>query len=444
MKKILAIGVAAALAGGCTMAPEYKQPPLPTATAYPAEGQPGRGSVSAVTLGWRGFFHDARLERLIETALANNRDMRIAVARIEEARGQYRIQRADLLPTIDGTASAVRARTQSPGVAGAAGEARTMTSYQAGLGVTSFELDFWGRVRSLSNAARAGYLATVEAERAFRIGLIADVASTYLSLREADERIALAEATVQSRKEGLEIARLRLDAGVTSALDYRQSETLLTQAETELATLRRARAATRNQLDVLVGGPIEGPLPEALALEAQGMTDRLGAGLPSDLLLNRPDILEAEQQLRAANANIGAARAAFFPRITLTGSGGYESVELKDGVGQDGLSWSLGPASLTLPIFDFGRNQAIWIWQRRAGTSRYPAMRRRCRPRSARWRIRWRRGAIWRIRWRRRSARWSRSGRAPSWRSFGIATASPAISRSSTPNATCSTPNSRS
>jgi multidrug efflux system outer membrane protein len=356
--RLAVLTVASALVAGCTMAPAYKQPPMPTASSYPAEGQPELGTASAKAIGWRGFFADPRLKRLVEAALSNNRDLRIAVARIEEARGQYRVQRADLLPTVQGQGSAARVRSQSPVSAASGGPgAQTLTSYQAGLGITSFELDFWGRVRSLSNAGRAAYLATVEAERAFRISLIADVASSYLALREAEERIALAEATVDSRSRGLDIAKLRLDAGVTSALDYRQAETLLTQAQTELANLRRTRAAARNQLEVLVGGPIGEPLPEALPLVDQGIGPQLGAGLPSDLLLNRPDILQAEQQLRAANANIGAARAAFFPKITLTGSGGYESVELKNGVSQDGLSWSLGPASLTLPIFDFGRNQ---------------------------------------------------------------------------------------
>lgn len=350
------LAIAAAALAGCTMAPDYKQPPMATAPVYPAEGHPEAGGVKATALGWRSFFVDPRLQRFIEAALANNRDLRISVARIEEARGQYRVQRADLLPTIAGEASAQRSHGGSVSTGGT-GAATTIDRYSAGLGITSFELDFWGRVRSLSNAGRASYLATIEAGRSFRLSLIADVAGAYLALREADERIGLAEATVASREKGLEIARQRLDAGVTSALDYRQSETLLTQAETELATLRRTRAQTRNQLDVLVGGPVDGPLPAPLPLDAQGMTQQLGAGLPSDLLLERPDILEAEQQLRAANANIGAARAAFFPRITLTGSGGYESVELKNGVGQDGLSWSLGPASLTLPIFDFGRNQ---------------------------------------------------------------------------------------
>ncbi|MEN3977000.1 efflux transporter outer membrane subunit [Emcibacter sp. SYSU 3D8] len=344
------------LLAGCTMAPDYRQPPMATAPVYPAEGQPELGEVTATALGWRQFFADPRLVKLVEVALDNNRDLRISVARIEEARGQYRVQRADLLPTIEGQASAVRTHGGSVSSGGPVAPV-TADNYSAGGGITSFELDFWGRVRSLSNAARASYLATVQAGRAFRISLIADVAGTYLMLRETEERIALARATVDSRNRGLEIAKLRLDAGVTSALEYRQSETLLTQAQTELATLRRMRAQARNLLDVLVGGPVNGPLPAPLPLLDQGMGGHLGAGLPSDLLLNRPDILEAEQQLRASNANIGAARAAFFPKITLTGSGGYESTELKNGLAQDGMNWSLGPASLTVPIFDFGRNQ---------------------------------------------------------------------------------------
>lgn len=354
--RIAAMAVAAALLAGCTMAPAYKQPQMAAAPAYPAEGEPELGGARATALGWRQFFADPRLVRLIDAALVNNRDLRISVERIEEARGQYRIQRADLLPTIEGQASAQRSHGGSISTGGT-GAATTIDRLSAGGAITSFELDFWGRVRSLSNAARASYLATVQAERAFRISLIADVAGVYLALREAEERIALAEATVDSRNQGLEIAKLRLDAGVTSALDYRQAETLLTQAHTELAALRRTRAQAANQLEVLVGGPVNGALPSPLPLLDQGMDRQLGAGLPSDLLLNRPDILEAEQQLRGANANIGAARAAFFPKITLTGSGGYESIELKNGVGQDGVSWSLGPASLTLPIFDFGRNQ---------------------------------------------------------------------------------------
>ncbi|MDO9486905.1 MAG: efflux transporter outer membrane subunit, partial [Sphingomonadaceae bacterium] len=231
----------------------------------------------------------------------------------------------------------------------------TVERYDVTAGVASFELDFWGRVRSLSDAARATYLATVEAQRSFRIGLIADVADAYLQLREFDERIALAERTVTARERGLEIAKLRLDAGVTSALDYRQTETLLTQAQTELAALRLQQAQTRNALDLLVGGPVPGTLPPALPLTQQGIAENIAPGLPSELLTNRPDILAAEEQLRAAGANIGAARAAFFPRISLTGLLGFASTALSGLFADDSFTWTAG-ASASVPIFDFGRN----------------------------------------------------------------------------------------
>lgn len=342
-----------ALLSGCQMAPGHVRPELPVAAEFPADyagdAVPGR---RAVEIGWRDFLVDPRLEALVAGALTRNRDLAVAVARIEEARGQYGIQRADRLPTLAVTGDATRSRAQT-GVAGPV----TADRFSIGAGVSSFELDFWGRVRNLSEAARSQYLATVEAERAFRLALIRDVASAYLASREAAERIALAEATVNSRREGLYIAKRRLDAGVTSALDFRQAETLLTQAETELAGLRLSKARGDNFLSVLVGGAIPGDLPAALTLAAQANPAPLAAGLPSDLLVVRPDIAAAEERLRAARANIGAARAAFFPTISLTGSAGFASSELDSLVGDDSFGWSFGP-SIRLPIFDFGRNKA--------------------------------------------------------------------------------------
>jgi len=347
----------AALLASCNMAPKHVRPALPVAEQYPPAyaGDVALG-VRATELGWRDFFVDARLERLVGQALERNRDLAVSVAQIEEARGLYRIQRADQLPTLAGSADATRSRTgaASTGVPGSG--SITTNRYAIGVGVTGFELDFWGRVRNLSEAARSEYLATVQAERAFRLTLVRDVASTYFTAREADERIALAEATVKSRQDGLRIAQRRLDAGVTSALDYRQAETLLTQAETELAGLKLVRAQARNFLTVLIGGVIPGDLPEPLPLARQTDGRRLAAGLPSDLMVARPDVVAAEERLRAARANIGAARAAFFPTISLTGNLGFASTSLGNLVGNDGLSWSFGP-SLTVPIFDFGRNK---------------------------------------------------------------------------------------
>jgi multidrug efflux system outer membrane protein len=355
MRKAFALTLAALL-GGCQLAPPHQRPALPTASEFPAYANDVALGQRAVDIGWRDFFADPRLEGLVAAALERNRDLAIAVARIEEARGLYRIQAADRLPTLGISGDVTRSRrpgaaTGIPGVGNV-----TDTRYSIGVGVTGFELDFWGRVKNLSEAARSQYLATIEAQRAFRLTLIRDVASAYFAAREAEERIALAEATVRSRQEGLRIAKRRLDAGVTSALDFRQAESLLTQAETELAGLRLAKAQSDNFLAVLTGGPIPADLPAGLPLAQQKNGTTISAGLPSELMVTRPDILAAEERLRAARANIGAARAAFFPSISLTGNLGFASTDLGNLVGKDGLSWSFGP-TISLPIFDWGRRK---------------------------------------------------------------------------------------
>lgn len=350
MRKLLLLS--ALLVSACQMAPKHERPALSTAPAYPLSPDPADGT-RAETIGWRDFFADPALRTLIDTALERNRDLAVSIARIEEARGLYRIQRADRLPTLAASGDATRSRgpvTTSTGVAVA-----EQDRFSVGVGVSAFELDFWGRVRNLSEAARAQYLSTVQAERAFRLSLVRDVATTWFALRETEERITLAEATVKSREDGVRIAQRRLDAGVTSALDFRQAESLLTQAETELAGLRLSRSRNANFLAVLVGGPLpetEAPLP----LGEQDGFPRLAAGLPSDLLTLRPDILAAEETLRAARANIGAARAAFFPTISLTGTLGFASGELDSLFDNGSFNWSVGPA-LNLPIFDFGRRK---------------------------------------------------------------------------------------
>lgn len=363
----------ATLLAGCQLAPTHEQPPLPTDAQYPAEYQPVLGDLVASEIAWRDFFEDPRLQLYIDTALLRNRDLQIAVARIEETRGQFRVQGADRYPTLSANADASRGRMPYGGAGGvssagggsAGGDTADISSgsgsqvserFSVGLGVSAFELDFWGRVRNLTEAARAQYLSTVEAQRAFRLSLIADVASTYLAIRSAEARVALAEATLQSRLDGLRIAQVRFDAGITSALDFNQAQALLTQAKTELASLKLTRAEQVNYLIQLVGGRIQQPLPDPMQLDEQVERRQLDAGLPSELLLVRPDILGAEQDLRAARANIGVARAAFFPQISLTGSFGYVSTELGDLVSRDNRSWSIGP-SISLPLFDFGRNQ---------------------------------------------------------------------------------------
>ena len=350
MRKLIMI-VASLLLAGCNFAPKHLAPSLPTPAEFPPEVSPA-GTVAAADLAWQDFFLDERLRELIAQSLVNNRDLRIAVARIEEARGLYRIQRAEQLPELGLSAGASRSRN---GVASAPQMgALTQNNYNIGVGVTSFELDFWGRVRNLNDAARGRYFATVAGERAFRVSLIRDLATAYITSRSLAEQAEQADRAVEAREKGLRIAKLRLDAGVTSALDYRQAEALLTQAQTEVASLRNQRAQQRNIVRLLAGSPIdEDALAPARRLGDQGIIRDIDAGLPSALLNNRPDIIQAEELLRAARANVGAARAAFYPSISLTGNAGFASTSLDRLFTNEGLNWSFGP-SITLPIFDWG------------------------------------------------------------------------------------------
>lgn len=366
MKRLFVLAaLATALTGCANFAPEHTRPDLPVAPAYDGALRPD-GTIVAAQLSYRDWFVDPRLEGLIASALENNRDLLAATARIEQARARYRIQDSRRLPAVVADASGARTRQSlaaNPALGGVGGEdaetpaSVTYNRFQVGVGISAFELDFWGRVANLSEAARAEYLSTVAAQRAFYLSLIADTANTYFEIVETEEQVELAEATARTRRESLRIARLRLDAGVTSALPYRQAETLLTQAEQQLAAERLALARLRNQLAVLVGGTVPEGLPQGLTLAAQADGRRLAAGLPSDLLLARPDIIAAEEQLRAARANIGAARAAFFPTISLTGNAGFTSDSLAGLFDSGGFGWSFGP-TITLPIFDWGAREA--------------------------------------------------------------------------------------
>ena len=360
MRKFAPLLGATALAA-CNLAPEFRKPPAPIAPAF-AEGT--TGTRAAVDIGWREFFGDPRLQALIAAALTNNRDLAQSVSRVAQARAQYRIRDAERLPQVGIQAGASRTRTPLnalgfPGAGeGTGGEdaasSFTLSQFSLGVAVSSFELDFWGRVRNLSEAARGEYLATVEAERAFRLSLIGQVAATYLQIRAGEEQIALAQRTVTGRREGLRIARLRMDAGVTSTVDFDQAALLVTQAETELAELRRTTGQSENLLTVLVGGPIAETLPAPRSLADPGQYAKIEPGLPSDLLVNRPDIRQAEQRLRAANANIGAARAAFLPSISLTGLLGFISPALGSLISGDSLQYRAG-VDVSQPIVTWGR-----------------------------------------------------------------------------------------
>ncbi len=357
IKQLTLTVLAASVLSACSLAPKYTRPDAPVAASYEASGDDkasNNSSVRAAELGWRAFFNDQRLQALIATALANNRDLRVAALRIEEARAAYNIQSADLLPNLNGVASGSRGRT--PGSLNPAGIGLVSNNYQVGLSLASFELDFFGRVRSLNDAALAQYLSTEEAQRSAHITLVSEVAKAYLAERSYAEQQEIAQRTLETRTKAYDFSRQRFEVGASSALEFRQDEALLQNAKVSELALRRQRAQALNALTVLVGQPLTN-LPPAQPLSEQIIRTDLFAGLPSDLLTQRPDIRNAEQLLLAANANIGAARAAFFPRISLTAGVGTASNELSGLFESGSRSWSFIP-QLVLPIFDGGRNRA--------------------------------------------------------------------------------------
>ena len=352
MPYVTVLATALLLAGCSMMTPEYQRPALSVPEAWPDEVK--TTGTESKPVDWASFFPDERLRALIKLALEHNRDMRIATARVAEAQAAYGIQRADRLPTLNVGGSLARSRT--PGDLSSTGSSIVSQRADLNIGLPSFELDFWGRVASLSEAAKASYLATEQAERTFRLSLISNVADGYLALSEAQERLVLAQATLEARAQTRELVDRRRQAGLAGDLDYLQADAAYEGARAELAALQRQLSAARNYLRVLVGTEPK-DLPAGKTLAEQGITLAQQAGLPSQVLVRRPDVLGAEQRLLAANANIGAARAAFFPRIALTASAGTASREL-DGLFKDGSeAWSFSP-SITLPIFDYGRRSA--------------------------------------------------------------------------------------
>ncbi|MGK5072543.1 efflux transporter outer membrane subunit [Janthinobacterium sp. ZB1P44] len=349
--RMAAFAASLLLAGCASLAPPYAPPPLPVAAQYPETDPAG---VQAPDVAWQAYFADPRLQALIAQALAGNRDIRIAALRVEEARAAYGIQRAEQFPTIALGASGSRARV--PGDLSVTGRPMTSAQYQAGLNVSAWELDFWGRVRSLKDSALQTLLASDEARRAVGVALVAQVANGYLGLRELDERVELARATVDSRAESLRIFTRRFEVGSISKLDLTQVETLLSQALSLSAQLEQARAVQAHALAQLVGGPVD-LTPDTRRFDDASVLQPLHAGLPSALLTQRPDLIAAEHQLRAAQANIGAARAAFFPTISLTAGYGTASAELSGLFDSGSGAWNFAPR-LVLPIFDAGRIRA--------------------------------------------------------------------------------------
>lgn len=334
--------------------------PLAPTTAATAAGASADASVIGLPvadIGWRDFFVDPRLEELIARSLDNNRDLRVAVLNVERARAQYRIQRADRLPSLGVGAEMVRTGGDSPIGGAAAGGGSVTETYSASLGIAEFELDLFGRVRNLSQAALQQYFATEEAQRSTQLALIAEVANTWLTLAADQELLRIAHATFASQQASYELTEQRFEFGAVSALDVSQARTIVETARSDVARFAGQVAQDTNALTLLVGSPVTPDLlPESFFTQVSGL-NALPAGLPSDVLLRRPDVMAAEHQLLGANANIGAARAAFFPSISLTGSVGSASTELSGLFGGGTSIWSFAPR-INLPIFQGGRLRA--------------------------------------------------------------------------------------
>jgi len=358
LRPIAAAALACCLAACNTMAPRYERPAAPVAAAFPAAAASGATTgVAPAAQAWQAYFQDARLDGLIAAALASNRDLRVAVLDIEVARAQLGLARSSEWPTINLQGTHTR-------------ETGLQTVNTVGLAVAGYELDLWGRVRSLADAALAQLAATEEARKAAQISLVASVANAYYALAGDQALLDVAQQTLRTRTDTLALIQLRADNGVASGIDLQANRSLVETARVAYLAAQRQRALDQNALELLVGGPLPAGLPAAPAWDAMALPD-VPAGLPSDVLLNRPDVRQAEQQLLAANADIGAARAAFFPAITLTGSYGTASSSLSHLF--EHQAWSFIP-QVSLPVFDAGRtrnNLRVSEAQRDIATAQY-------------------------------------------------------------------------
>lgn len=350
---LLPVGLAILLAG-CSLAPKYTRPEAPVTAGWP-EGPAYRdagtapAAKSAPDLRWREFFTDPKLQRIIETALNHNRDLRLAALNVERARGLYGIRRAELAPVIEAVGSGRKALV--PGSAfGGGGKSITTERYDVNLGVSSWEIDFFGRIRSLKDRALEEYLATEQARRSVQILIVSDVANAYLLLAADRESLRLSESTLATQRAAYDLVRRRFELGLASELDLRRAQTSVDAARADVARFQQLSARDENALDLLAGAKVPRDLlPEDLgSVRPPG---EISAGLPSEVLLSRPDILAAEHLLKGAYADIGAARAAFFPRISLTGAFGTASGDLSGLFDSGSRAWSFSPEAV-LPIFD--------------------------------------------------------------------------------------------
>lgn len=339
--------------GGCTLAPEYTRPKAPVPAEWPSgpaynETKGEAGAPTAPELTWQEFFTDTKLQQIIEMALSNNRDLRLAALNVEMARALYGIKRAELLPVVNAEVSGSKQRI--PANVMGFPEPLTIERYDVSLGISSWEIDFFGRIRSLKDAALQEYLATEQARRSAQISLVAEVANTYLTLAADRDLLKLAQETLRAQEASYNLIRRRHEVGASSELDLRQAQTRVDAARVDVALYTSIVAVDENALMLLVGSPVpDGLLPTEM--NTVTLLQDISPGLPSDVLQSRPDILQAENQLKAANANIGAARAAFFPRISLTGTIGTASNELSGLFISGSGMWSFAPEIL-MPVFD--------------------------------------------------------------------------------------------
>ncbi|MEP9319613.1 efflux transporter outer membrane subunit [Pseudomonas sp. LABIM340] len=343
----------ATVLGGCSMAPTYERPEAPVAQSWSSPAaQPG---AAASNLDWQTFIVDSELRELVNVALDNNRSLRQTLLDIEQARAQYRIQRADRVPGLSGAANGNRQRL--PADLSNSGSSAVSSSYQVGLALPEYELDLFGRVKSLTDAALEQYLSTEEAARSARIALIAEVSQAYLTYDGAQRRHLLTEQTLASREDSLGLISQRRTAGAATALDYQEALGLVEQSRAELESNARQKQQALNALVLLLGTSDAAKRIPQVPQDKPMLIQDIAPGTPSELIERRPDILAAEHVLKARNADIGAARAAFFPRISLTGSFGTSSAEMSGLFDGGSRSWSFVP-TLSLPIFDAGRNSA--------------------------------------------------------------------------------------
>lgn len=338
---------------GCSMAPTYERPEAPVASSWNSPA--AKTGQAASNLDWQTFIVDSELRNLVGVALDNNRSLRQTLLDIEQARAQYRIQRADRVPGLNAAANGNRQRL--PGDLSNTGSSAVSSSYQVGLALPEYELDLFGRVKSLTNAALEQYLSTEAAARSARIALIAEVSQAYLTYDGAQRRLQLTEQTLASREDSLGLISQRRSAGAATALDYQEALGLVEQSRAELESNARQKQQALNALVLLLGTADAAKRIPQLPQDKPMLIQDIAPGTPSELIERRPDILAAEHVLKARNADIGAARAAFFPRISLTGSFGTSSAEMSGLFDGGSRSWSFVP-TLSLPIFDAGRNSA--------------------------------------------------------------------------------------